>query len=79
MDDLVEQRRKQHWKHLMNAARRHATERGERMAVLGQPFSYRGVNGWHYVIVPATHLLAQKRAYTRQVEQYLRSARRDAP
>lgn len=66
--------RQTHWKHLQQAARRHAVERGERMAVLGQPWSYRGHHGWHYVIVPATHLLVLQRYYARSVSEHIRSA-----
>lgn len=55
--------RKTHWKHLQQAARRHAKERGERMMVLGQRWEFRGYHGWHYVIMPPTHpiVLARER------------------
>lgn len=51
MDEKIEARRRQHWSHLMNAARRHAHNRAERMYVVAQRWSYRGLSGWHYVIV----------------------------
>lgn len=47
-----------HWAHLQQRARRRATEDNARMAVLAEPWSFRGYHGWHYVAVPATHLLA---------------------
>lgn len=51
MDEKIEARRRQHWGHLMNAARRHARNRAERMCVVAQRWSYRGLSGWHYAIV----------------------------
>lgn len=53
VDEVIAARQAQHWAHLMNAARRHAGNRSERMHVVGLPFSYGGHSGWHYVIMGA--------------------------
>lgn len=57
----IELVRETHWKHLQQAARRHARDRGERMMVLGQRWEFRGHHGWHYIIIPGTHVIAQTR------------------
>ncbi len=50
----AEEAKRVHWKHLQNSARRHARERGHRMAIVAQRWEVRGHTGWHYMIVDAT-------------------------
>lgn len=69
MDELIELRRRQHWGHLMNAARRHARDRAERMCVVALPWSYRGFSGWHYVIMSAASAECSRRNRSRGAEQ----------